>query len=73
MSLLRAYSAERLEAACHHALEIGTLSYRCVKSILATGRDQTAAAAQHQLSLPAEHAHIRGPEYYTNSQNGKES
>ena len=74
MRLLRAYSAERLEAACHHALEIGTVSYRSVKSILATGRDQTAAAGQHELSLPAEHAHIRGPQYYTTaSQNGKES
>ncbi len=73
MRLLRAYSAERLEAACHHALEIGTLNHRSVKSILATGRDQTAAAEQHTLSLPAQHAHIRGPEYYTNSQNGKES
>ncbi len=74
MSLLRAYSAERLEAACRHALEIGTLSYRSVKSILATGRDQTAAAEQHELSLPAEHAHIRGPQYYTTTrQNGKES
>ena len=71
-ALLRAYGAERLEAACHHALDIGTLSYGSVKSILATGRDR-AAAEQHELSLPAEHAHIRGPQYYTTSQNGKES
>ena len=74
MRLLRAYNAERLEAACRHALEIGTLSYGSVNSILATGRDQTAAAEQHQLSLPTEHAHIRGPQYYTSTlQNGKES
>ena len=73
MRLLPAYSAERLESACHHALEIGTLNYRSVKSILTTGRDQTAAAEQHELSLPAEHAHIRGPEYYTTLHNGKES
>ncbi len=71
-ALLRAYGAERLEAACRHALDIGTLSYGSVKSILATGRDR-AAAEQHELSLPAEHAHIRGPQYYTTSQNGKES
>ena len=73
MRLPRAYSAERLEAACRHALEIGTVSYRSVNSILATGRDQTAAATQHQLSLPAQHAHIRGPDYYTTLHNGKES
>ncbi len=72
MSPLRAYSAERLEVACHHALEFGTLSYRSVNFILATGRDQ-AAAEQHELSLPAERAHIRGPEYYTTSHNGKKS
>ena len=73
MRLLRAYPAERLEAACRLALEIGTVSYRSVNSILATGRDQAAAAEQRDLSLPAEHAHIRGPEYYTTLHNGKES
>ena len=73
MKLLRAYSAERLEAACRRALDIGTLSYGSVKSILATGLDQASDDEQHTLSLPAEHAHIRGPEYYTNSSNGKES
>ena len=72
-ALLRAYGAERLEAACRHALDIGTLSYGSVKSILATGRDQ-AAAEQHELSLPVQHAHIRGPGYYaTTPKNGKES
>ena len=73
MKLLRAYSAERLEAACGRALDIGTLSYRSVKSILATGLDQAGEDDQHALSLPAEHAHIRGPEYYTTLHNGKES
>ena len=33
---LTAYSAERLEAACQRALDIGTLNYGSVKSILAT-------------------------------------
>ena len=72
MRLLRAYTAKRLEAACHRALDIGMLNYRSVKSILATGLDQAAAAEQHELTLPAGHAHIRGPEYYTNAPNGKE-
>ena len=52
MSLLGAYSAERLEAACRHALEIGTLSCRSVNSILLTGRDQTAAAEQTNSPYP---------------------
>ena len=71
--LLRAYGAKRLEAACRHALDIGTLSYKSVKSILSTGRDQARDDQQYTLSLPAQHAHIRGPGYYTHSQNGKES
>ncbi len=73
MKLLRAYSAERLEAACRRALDIGTLSCRSVKSILTTGLDQAGNEEQPTLSLPSEHAHIRGPEYYTNLHNGKES
>lgn len=48
MSLLRAYSAARPEAACHHALKIGTLSYRDVHSILAPCSDETAAAEQRE-------------------------
>ena len=71
--LLRAYGAERLEAACRRALDIGTLSYKSVKSILATGLDQAGDDQQYTLSLPTRHAHIRGPGYYTTPQNGKES
>ena len=62
-----------MEAACRRALDIGTLSYKSVKSILATGLDQADNDEQHTLSLPAEHAHVRGPQYYTTPQNGKES
>ena len=72
LALRRAYPAERLDAACRVALDIGTLNYRSVKSILATGRD-LAAAEQHELSLPAEHDNIRGSRYYATSPNGKES
>ena len=69
----RAYSAERVDAACRRALDLGALSYGSVKSILATGIDQADTGEQRSLSLPAEHAHIRGPQYYTTPQNGKES
>ena len=72
-ALLRAYGAERLDAACRRALDIGTLSYKSVKSILSTGLDQAADDQQYTLSLPGHHANIRGPGYYTTSQNGKES
>ena len=71
--LLRAYGGERLEAACRRALRLGTLSYTSVKSILATGLDR-ADDEQYELSLPGNHANIRGPGYYaTASRNGKES
>ena len=72
-ALLRAYGAERLEAACRRALDIGTLSYKSVKSILSTGLDQAGDDQQYTLSLPGHHTNIRGPGYYTTSQNGKES
>ena len=63
-------------ACCLHwgrALDIGALSYGSVKSILSTGLDQAGDDEQRSLSLPADHAHIRGPQYYTTHQNGKES
>ena len=73
MRLARAYPAERLEAACRRALDIGAHSYKSVKTILSASLDQTDVSEQHSLSLPADHAHVRGPDYYANSHNGKES
>ena len=40
MRLARTYPAERLEAACRRALDIGALGYGSVKSILSTGLDR---------------------------------
>ena len=60
MKLLRAYSAERLEAACRRALDIGTLSYGSVKSILATGLDQgRRRRATHALPARPTRPHPR--------------
>ena len=73
MRLARAYPAERLEAACRRALDIGAHSYKSVKTILSAGLDQADDGDQQALSLPADHAHVRGPDYYANSHNGKES
>ena len=73
MRLARAYPAERMEAACRRALDIGAHSYKSVKTILSAGLDQADDGDQRSLSLPADHAHVRGPDYYANSHNGKES
>ena len=70
MRLARAYPAERMEAACRRALDIGALSYGSVKSILATGLDKAGEEEHRDLLLPADHAHIRGPDYYAASRNG---
>ena len=73
MRLARAYPPERMEAACRRALDIGAVSYRSVNTILSAGLDQADESEQRSPSLPADHAHVRGPDYYTNSHNGKES
>jgi transposase len=62
----KAYSAERLEAACSRALDIGSVSLKAVKSILKTGMDRLPAPsdAEPQLALPIDHDNVRGPDYY---------
>ncbi|WP_419940503.1 hypothetical protein [Candidatus Palauibacter sp.] len=59
-----------MEAACRRALEIGALGYGSVKSILSTGLDRAGDDEAHTPSLPADHAHIRGPQYYAAARNG---
>ena len=62
-----------MEAACRRALDIAAHSYKSVKTILSAGLDQTDPGEQRSLSLPADHAHVRGSDYYANSHNGKET
>jgi len=66
LSLGRKYGEVRLEAAAARALATGAVSYRSVKSILATGLDQLppSDAPEPALRLPPSHAHVRGPAYY---------
>lgn len=72
LSLERKYDRRRVEAACARALATGAVSYRSVKSMLATGVDQlsltdTGGLADEPPSavrLPPMHVHIRGPAYY---------
>jgi hypothetical protein len=63
MRLVKSYGAERLEAACDRALEIGARSYSSVNSILKTNRDR------QRLAPPTDepaiiHDNIRGPRYF---------
>jgi hypothetical protein len=63
MRLVKSYGAERLEAACGRALEIGARSYSSVNSILKTNRDR------QRLAPPTDepaiiHNNIRGPRYF---------
>jgi len=64
LSLGKRYTTGRLEAACHRVLGTGAISYKSVKSILATGLDQTPSEEPLALVLPAAHAHVRGATYY---------
>jgi transposase len=64
LRLGQTYSPERLEAACARALEIGGISYRSVKSILASHLDQVPRVEPTPLALPQDHANLRGTDYY---------
>jgi transposase len=63
LRLAKSYGAERLEAACARALEIGARSYTSVSSILKTNRDRKRPAPA--TDGPAiVHSNIRGPTYF---------
>jgi transposase len=62
--LARPFGAARLDAACARAIEIGTLSYRSVRSILDHKLDRHDAPKPAADSAPIPHANIRGPRYY---------
>jgi transposase len=67
LSLERKYDRPRVEGACTRALATGAVSYRSVKSMLATGVDQLSLADGADatvLRLPLTHEHIRGADYY---------
>ena len=63
MRHLKAYGAERLEAACDRTLEIGARSYTSVTSILKNNLDRKRPASA--TDGPAiVHSNIRGPDYF---------
>ena len=52
------HGAERLDAACRRAIEIGDPEYRTVKGILVAGTEDEGAA---EPALPDVPAHLHGP------------
>jgi len=65
MRLGKAYSPERLEAACERALFINAYSYKSVQSILKKGLDQQPFLfEQIENTQPLNHHNIRGKHYY---------
>jgi transposase len=61
--LLRPFGADRLEAAATRAIEIGTLTYGSVRSILDHRLDRQTAQPPAD-GTPILHPNIRGPRYY---------
>jgi transposase len=64
LRLGRQYGEERLRAACGRALEIGSPSYRSVRSILERGLDRKPQETEAQPVLPLDHDNLRGAAYY---------
>jgi len=65
MRLAKRYPQERMEAACHRALESGACSYKSVNSILEKGLDQVPFSGAVKTPTYSRHANVRGPEYYS--------
>ncbi len=63
LRLAKSHGAERLEAACERALEIGARSYSSVASILKNNLERrTPRQAADEAAI--EHPNIRGPQYF---------
>jgi len=62
--LVRPFGADRLEAAATRAIEIGTLTYGSVRSILDNKLDRQTPPRPPADGVPILHPNIRGPGYY---------
>lgn len=65
------YGAQRTEAACRRALEIGAPSRRTVELILKNGLEQEGEK-EEQAARPIVHENIRGGTYYDRREQGTE-
>lgn len=61
--LVRGFGADRVDAACGRALDIGARTYGSVKSILDHGLDRDTPVAP-AAERPVDHPNIRGSRYY---------
>ncbi|MBT8421359.1 MAG: IS21 family transposase [Gammaproteobacteria bacterium] len=67
LRLGKSYGNERLEKACKRALLLKAYSVKSVESILKCALEDKPIpeqSGQQELTLPAEHDNIRGPDYY---------
>ena len=71
LRLEKMYGPQRLEAACNRALEIKSISYKSVSSILKRGLDLTAAEDKKKETPLLDHQNIRGAGYYSSQQGEK--
>jgi transposase len=62
--LVRPFGADRVEVAAMHAIEIGTLTYGSMRSILDNKLDRQAPQGPSANTVPVLHPNIRGPRYY---------
>ena len=64
LRLVRAWGAERVEAACRRGLDIGARSYGSVLSILRNNLDRASPPEPVPDEPPVRHENIRGGRYY---------
>lgn len=64
LRLVKIFGAERVDASCGRALEIGTRTYGSVKSILDNNLDRQATAPRAADGVTIQHRNIRGARYY---------
>jgi transposase len=64
LRLADSVGADRLEAACARAVAASAFRLKSVEAILKSGLDRQPPAAPAQSTLPLDHDHIRGADYY---------
>jgi transposase len=60
----KSVAIERLEAACERAMELRSISFRTINSLLKSGLEKPKKSAQTQDPLFRDHENVRGPQYF---------